>query len=100
MINKNTMLIVWLLIAAIEAQAATYYVSPSGNDARKGTTWALAKQTIQSGINAAADGDTVLVTNGTYMLTSQISIGQGVTVRSVNGTEATTLNGGGVTRCA
>ncbi|MBI3985482.1 MAG: right-handed parallel beta-helix repeat-containing protein, partial [Lentisphaerae bacterium] len=89
-----------LLAASAEARAATYYVSPSGNDANNGASWKLAKQTIQAGVNIAANGDTVLVTAGAYLLTSQISISQGVTVRSVNGAQVTTINGGGVTRCA
>ncbi|MBI2441165.1 MAG: right-handed parallel beta-helix repeat-containing protein [Lentisphaerae bacterium] len=94
------LLIVWLLLAAINAQGATYYVSPAGNDANNGTSWSLAKQTIQAGINVAAAGDTVLVADGTYMVTHQIEVNQGITVRSVNGAQATTIDGGGVTRCA
>ncbi|MBI2438893.1 MAG: hypothetical protein HYV36_08810 [Lentisphaerae bacterium] len=92
--------IVWLLLTAVNAQGATYYVSPAGNDANNGTSWTLAKQTIQAGINAATSGDTVLVADGTYLLTNQISISPGITVRSVNGAQSTTIDGGGVTRCA
>ncbi|MBI2441794.1 MAG: right-handed parallel beta-helix repeat-containing protein [Lentisphaerae bacterium] len=91
------LLIVWLLLAAISAQGATYYVSPAGSDANSGTSWALAKQTIQAGINVATSGDTVLVADGTY---SPITISPGITVRSVNGAQTTIIDGGGVTRCA
>ncbi|MCG2661592.1 MAG: right-handed parallel beta-helix repeat-containing protein, partial [Kiritimatiellae bacterium] len=97
---KKPVLIGWLLLAALGAQAATYYVSPAGSDANNGTSWVLAKQTIQAGINVATSGDTILVADGTYMLTNQISISRGVTVRSVNGAQATILNGNGVTPCA
>ncbi|MBI2441381.1 MAG: hypothetical protein HYV35_08430, partial [Lentisphaerae bacterium] len=78
------------------AQGATYYVSPSGNDANNGTSWALAKQTIQATINRATSGDTVLVADGTY---APITIRQGVTVHSVNGAQVTIIDGGGVARC-
>ncbi|MBI2440839.1 MAG: right-handed parallel beta-helix repeat-containing protein [Lentisphaerae bacterium] len=78
-------------------QGATYYVSPTGSDANNGTSWDFAKQTIQAGINVATSGDTVLVVDGTY---SPISISPGIAVRSVNGAQATTIDGGGVMRCA
>ncbi|MBI2440846.1 MAG: right-handed parallel beta-helix repeat-containing protein [Lentisphaerae bacterium] len=75
---------------------ATYHVSPAGNDANDGSSWALAKQTIQAAINKATSDDTVLVADGTY---SPITIPQGITVRSVNGAQTTIIDGGGVTRC-
>ena len=43
------------------------YVSPSGNDANDGLTWATAKRTVQAGLNAAAAGDQVWVAAGTYV---------------------------------
>jgi hypothetical protein len=48
--------------------------------------------TIQSAINAASDGDTVLVDNGVY--TENINFnGLAITVKSVNGAEYTTIDG-------
>jgi len=43
-------------------------VAPSGNDANNGSTWALAKLSVQAGINAAAaaGGGDVWVASGTY----------------------------------
>jgi len=76
------------------ANATTYYVSPSGNDGNNGTSWALAKKTIQAGINAASANDTVLVADGTYVLTSQIVITNEITVKSVNGAGVTIVDGG------
>ena len=73
--------------------AATLYVSPTGNDTNDGSSWALAKNTIQAGVDVAGSGDTVLVTNGTYVLTNQVSITNDITVRSANGTNATFVNG-------
>jgi parallel beta-helix repeat protein len=43
-------------------------VSPQGNDANDGSTWAMAKRTVQAGINAAAaQGGEVWVKSGTYL---------------------------------
>jgi parallel beta-helix repeat protein len=48
--------------------------------------------TIQEAINAAVDGDTVLVDNGTY--TENINfLGKAITVISVNGPESTVIDG-------
>jgi len=91
-------LITLTALAAVPAWATTYYVSPSGNDS-DGLTWSKAKTTIQGGVDLATANDVVLVTNGTYTLTTQISVQQGITVQSVNGSASTIVNGGGVTRC-
>jgi hypothetical protein len=57
--------IIVLLFAASFAQAATYYVATTGNDANPGTQ-AQPFRTIARGIATAASGDTVLVAAGTY----------------------------------
>lgn len=41
-------------------------MKPDGNDANSGTSWALAKKTIQAAINAAGEGDEIWVAAGTY----------------------------------
>ncbi len=48
------------------AEAASYYVSPQGNDANPGTALGAPLRTIQKAINAAQPGDTILVRDGTY----------------------------------
>lgn len=47
--------------------AAVIHVSPAGNDANAGQTWATAKRTVQAGLDAAAAGDQVWVAAGTYV---------------------------------
>ncbi|MEI6786937.1 MAG: choice-of-anchor Q domain-containing protein [bacterium] len=79
---------------ALTAHATEYYVSKTGNDASNGTSWALARLTIQKGIDLATfDGDIVNVSNGVYTITASLAItnGIGITVRSLNGASNTTV---------
>ncbi|MCE5323028.1 hypothetical protein LLG46_06910 [bacterium] len=56
-----------LVFLAQPVWATTYYVSASsGNDNNAGTSWALAKATVQAAITAASSGDQVWVKNGFY----------------------------------
>jgi hypothetical protein len=74
-----------------------YVVANNVNPVAPYTTWATAATNIQDAANAAmAPGALVLVTNGTY---GPISIFNSVAVRSVNGPQFTTINGGGSSRC-
>jgi len=50
--------------------------------------------TIQGGIDASSDGDTVLVSNGTYNENITIS-GKAITLQSINGAENTFINATG-----
>ncbi|MDF7825877.1 hypothetical protein P4B35_17745 [Pontiellaceae bacterium B12227] len=63
------------------------------------TSCATAATNIQDAVDAAGDGASVWVTNGVYLLTSEIVISKEVHLQSVNGALETTLDGGGVTRC-
>ena len=56
----------WL--GAQTAYAGTVYVDNKLSDyaGHDGSSWQMAYKTIQEGVNAAADGDTVLVASGTY----------------------------------
>ena len=56
----------WL--GAQTAHAGTVYVDNKLSDyaGHDGSSWQMAFKTIQEGVNAAADGDTVLVAPGTY----------------------------------
>ena len=88
------------LSMSLLAQGATLYVvNGNPNAAAPYADWATAAADIQTAINAAVGGDTILVTNGTYALTAQLNIGKAVTLRSANGAAGTVLDGGGTVRC-
>jgi hypothetical protein len=55
----------WLVLAGRLAQAATYYVSPDGQDANTGTE-GKPFHTIQKAADLARAGDTVIVRGGVY----------------------------------
>ena len=64
----------------------THYVNIANpSPASPFTSWPDAATDLQQAIDQASAGDTVLVTNGTYVLGSQILLTNGIAVRSVNG---------------
>ncbi|MDI6781162.1 MAG: choice-of-anchor Q domain-containing protein [bacterium] len=67
------------VLAGVDAQSATINVSAD-------------YLTIQGAINAASNGDTVLVDSGTYKENITFS-GKAITVKSVNGTTSTIIDG-------
>ncbi|MBK7265013.1 MAG: T9SS type A sorting domain-containing protein [Ignavibacteriales bacterium] len=90
--------ITMFLVSSLFAQN-TLYVSSGGSNTPPYSTWATAATTIQPAIIAAATGDIILVDDGTFTLTANISITKGVTLRSRNGYLNTTISGNNVTRC-
>ncbi len=71
----------WLPSVLAPAQA-TWFVTTNGTGA--GSKWEDPTNSIQGAINAAGAGDTVLVSNGLYFVTNQITIGEAIFVRGLN----------------
>jgi len=77
------------------ASAGTYYVGPAGSDQNNGLFPQSAFATIQRGINAASDGDTVIVADGVYMGQGNKDLdfgGRLITVTSASGPDNTVIN--------
>lgn len=70
---------------SLVVSADTIYVSPHGSDSNTGKGgWANAVATIGNGVVLAAINDTVLVSNGVYVLTEQVTINKtGLNFRDV-----------------
>ena len=77
----------------------TLYVSPGGSNTSPYSSLATAAINIQTAVDAATAGDLILVNDGVYTLTANVSVTQGITIKSINGYPAVTINGNNVTRC-
>lgn len=94
---------------ALEAAAATRYVNPdNANPVWPHASWASAALTIQEAVDAAADGETILVTNGVYQTGARavfndggnrVAVTNAVHLLSVNGPAVTFIDGGNSNRC-
>jgi len=83
----------------IRAYPTTVYVSHSGSHKRPYTSWATAATNINDAADVAANGTLVLVADGTYLLSSEIQVTDGATVKSVNGAGAVIVDGNDTVRC-
>jgi len=86
-------------LANHEVPTPFHYVSPTGTRTAPFDTWETAANTIQAAVDVATAGDTVRVTNGTYTLTSEITVTKAITVESVNGCDVTLVDGQDAHRC-
>jgi len=63
-------------------------------------SWETAATNIQNAVDSAINiGDMVLVTNGTYYPSSQITVSNEITIKSINGALFTIIDGKGTNRC-
>ncbi len=98
-IFKKLLFLLFIPVVCNFAQATTRYVSPGGSNTSPYTSWATAATSIQTAVDFASSGDLILVDDGLYTLTSNISITKAITLRSQNGKTSAIINGNNVTRC-
>jgi len=65
--------VLFLLLCSSPGWCVTYYVAPDGNDDANGLSPTAAFGTIQKSIDTSANGDTIIVAEGTY--TESIDLG-------------------------
>jgi len=93
-----------MLLAAVPSFASTRYVDAnSANATPPYTSWATAAASIQKAVDAAAAGDEIVVTNGTYatggravgtnLLANRVAVDKAIALRSVNGPQFTVIQG-------
>jgi hypothetical protein len=101
--------VVGLLLASTgHTLAVVHYVDLNSTNAKPPyTNWATAAATIQDAVDAAVAGDEIVVTNGIYATggravdgtTNRVAVDRQLTLRSVNGPQLTTIDGGQSVRC-
>ncbi len=93
-------------LTCVTAPADTHYVwTNSPSPMAPFTSWETAAHVIQDAVDAATNGDTVLVTNGVYygstrvtpgyLLRNRLVVTSDIAIRSVNGAEHTSIVGQG-----
>jgi hypothetical protein len=100
---KPFVLLIAVLFAANAAAVTRYVDLNNPNPSAPYLDWATAATNIQDAIDAAGDGDLVLVTNGVYnaggrtngvsYLTNRVVVNRPLTLRSVNGPNVTSIEG-------
>lgn len=80
-------------------QAADRYVSPAGGNSSPYTNWAMAATSIQTAITAASAGETVWVTNATYVLSATITLNKNITVAAFDPAAKPVVDGNHAVKC-
>ena len=101
-LSLGSLITLSLCVVCLDTQAATHYVNKNSiSPIAPYTSWATAAVAIQDAVDVALPGSTVLVTNGVYETgatsvlgyPNRIAINRPINVRSVNGSEVTTIRG-------
>ena len=94
-------MVLGLILATLSGYAdRTVYVSLTGTNNSPYINWAEAATNILWAVTVATNGDTVLVSNGVYVLTNTISLTKGITLRNFSTNPADTVLDGNLScRC-
>ncbi len=88
-------LVAAMQLLAFSAMAATFYVAEDGSDSNVGTNgWSDALPTIGSAVGKAVNYDTILVSNGTYKVSTYIYVNKALDIRGFSGKPQDTIVNG------
>lgn len=92
---KRLYLVSFLILPCL-LHATTYYVATNGNDANYGLSWETAFATPKRALAVAADGDKVVVGDGTWTNVGRCDmvVTNAIEFTSLNGSGATIFDGG------
>ena len=96
---KHALALAGILAAVPLFAATTYYVAANGNDANDGLSWKTAFATPKRALAVAADGDKVVVGDGTWTNVGNCDmvVTNAIEFTSLNGPGATIFDGGAAT---
>jgi len=69
-----------------------HYVSPTGSNVLPYSSWETAATNIQVAVDATDDGHMVIITNGTYNLTNEVLVTNGISIHASAGACPTVIN--------
>ena len=94
------LLLLFVYVMGCSCMAVTHYVDINGlSPSAPYASWAGAATNIQDAVDVAADGDTVWVADGHYLIESQIELSSNIVLRSVNGPQFTVIDANNTGRC-
>src|SRR4051812_35131558 len=108
--SLQLILVSFMLWLCSTALAAVHYVDVNNaSPAPPYRSWTTAATNIQDAVDVAIAGDQILVTNGVYQTgartvataegTNRVAVDKRLSVRTMNGPEFTSIDGGGAVRC-
>jgi len=92
-------LVLFMALCVASSYGATRYVALDGGNVAPYTNWCGAATSIQTAVDACVDGDTVIVSNGVYGLSTELSVLKNIRVASAAGPYETAIDGMQRTRC-
>ncbi len=96
MISRTRVFGIFLLASALSSVWAqtTWFVRIDGDDAASGLNWEEAVASLSNALARATNGDTILVSNGLYVVNAEIVVNKTVSLIGLGGAENTILAGG------
>ncbi|MDF7825282.1 choice-of-anchor Q domain-containing protein [Pontiellaceae bacterium B12227] len=93
--HVHKFIIITALVAAVRPEAVVRYVDINNvTPAPPYTSWLTAATNIQNAVNLSADGDTVLVAQGVYLLKGGIVVTNNISIIGAGNPEQTIIDGG------